>query len=291
LRSMSLGERPPAVLLECVPRLTHHRKVDPDHRTGAEFILDELGKFGYVGEWRILSPRKFGLPQSRDRAYALNLLRSDFTEESAEKRRQDLGKAFQMLERMQLSKVEPLARVLQRLPSTIAPCRKIRGQSLEDAVASGRKWPREHEAWAEALGVTTDARTPPADFVKEVSSLIPARGMHAMWLKLARLQMKSGKDWKQPLVIVPTGFSVGYCRARRHTFPCVTPGQIYVILESGKARLACGLTAMALQGIQKKEVEIYKLAKEKDKLLRDLAGNAFTANILAAFLMAAASVM
>jgi hypothetical protein len=112
-----------------------------------------------------------------------------------------------------------------------------------------------------------------------------------MWLKLVRLQMKSGKDWKQPLLIVPTGFSVAYARARRRTFPCVTPGQKYVILESGKARLATGLTAMALQGIQKKEVRHYQLATEHDQLLRDLAGNAFTANIAAAFLMAGASVM
>jgi site-specific DNA-cytosine methylase len=292
LRSMSLGERPTLVILECVPRLTHHRKVDPDQRTGAEFILDELSKLGYVGEWRILSPRNFGLPQSRDRAYSLNLLRDDFTEVSAQKRRQDLGTAFQMLQRMQLSKFEPLARVLQRLPSTIAPPRKQNhGQSLEEAKASGKKWPHEHAAWASALGVTQDARTPPPDFVKEVSPFIPPRGVHAMWLKLVRLQMKSGKDWKQPLLIVPTGFSVAYARARRRTFPCVTPGQKYVILESGKARLATGLTAMALQGIQKKEVRHYQLATEHDQLLRDLAGNAFTANIAAAFLMAGASVM
>ena len=81
------------IILECVKRLAHHRKVDPDARTGAQFILDELGKLGYVGEWRTVSPRNLCLPQSRDRVYSLNLRRKDFSDAGERSRRQDLAKA------------------------------------------------------------------------------------------------------------------------------------------------------------------------------------------------------
>ena len=69
-------------------------------------------------------------------------------------------------------------------------------------------------------------------------------------------------------------------------WPCVTPAQRYVVLDAGKAYLASGLTVLALQGIQHKEAVAFKLADEDDALIRDLAGNAFTANIVAAFLLA-----
>ena len=57
LQGMMFEERPSVIILECVKRLAHHRKVDSDARTGAQFILDELSKLGYVGEWRTVSPR------------------------------------------------------------------------------------------------------------------------------------------------------------------------------------------------------------------------------------------
>ncbi len=93
------------------------------------------------------------------------------------------------------------------------------------------------------------------------------------------------------LLIAPSGFGIGWGLIRSGNFPCVTPGMQYVLLDNGKARLACGLTMMALQGIQGKEVKSFRLDLEKDKLLRNLAGNAFTANIIAAYLLAGALVM
>jgi hypothetical protein len=65
----------------------------------------------------------------------------------------------------------------------------------------------------------------------------------------------------------------------------------YLILERGKARLASGFVALAMQGIQRKEISAFELAEEDDKLMRDLAGNAFTANIIAALLLAGMLVM
>jgi site-specific DNA-cytosine methylase len=309
LGSMSLGERPILVILECVPRLAHHRKVDPDHRTGAQYILDELSKLGYVGEWQTVRPRDFYLPQSRDRVYAMNLLRNDFTEASTRLRREDLAKAMDLISRMKLGKPEPLGTVLQNCSKYIASGkqaghRKRRSETLEAAEKSGKKWPKDHKTYAEHKYLSEDGCILPSDFVAEVSPLISIRAMRAMWLKLAFMKQNSEEhkndtpafkkaftDWNKMLLIAPSGFGIGWGLIRSGNFPCVTPGMQYVLLDNGKARLACGLTMMALQGIQEKEVKSFRLDLEKDKLLRDLAGNAFTANIIAAYLLAGALVM
>jgi site-specific DNA-cytosine methylase len=290
LQGMLFEERPSVIILECVKRLAHHRKVDPDARTGAQFILDELGKLGYVGEWRTVSPRNFFLPQSRDRVYSMNLRRKDFSDAGERSRRQDLAKAWRILLRMQVSKAEPLQLVLQRVPFKESPLRKRRGQPIEQARHTGLKWPEQHSDFASSVGLSMSARQPTADFVREVGPLVNARAMDAMWLKLMVLQQRKQIDWKQSLLVVPTGFSVSFGSIRT-CFPCVTPSMEYLILERGKARLASGFVALAMQGIQRKEISAFELAEEDDKLMRDLAGNAFTANIIAALLLAGMLVM
>ena len=70
-------------------------------------------------------------------------------------------------------------------------------------------------------------------------------------------------------------------------FPCVTPHMTYIICDTGKLRLASGFDAMAVQGVQSVEVATHKLSSEAQPLLQDLAGNAFSTSILAAYLVAA----
>jgi hypothetical protein len=59
--------------------------------------------------------------------------------------------------------------------------------------------------------------------------------------------------------------------------------------------LASGFDALAVQGVQSRasrELATHKLSSETSQsLLQDLAGNAFSATILAAFLVAATVVM
>jgi len=52
-----------------VPRLTHHRHVDPDYQTGAEALLQYLDEQGYQADWTLASADQYGLPQSRARVY------------------------------------------------------------------------------------------------------------------------------------------------------------------------------------------------------------------------------
>jgi site-specific DNA-cytosine methylase len=294
LKSMAFDDRPEVIILECVKRLCAHRKVDPDALTGAEFILNELGKLGYIGEWRTVRPRHFYLPQSRDRVYSLNLKRSDFSTAGAETRRRDLERAWQIILRLQVSKAEPLESLLQRVTTAKeSALRKRRGQPMEDARRAGQRWPQEHADFAERSGLSEEARRPPVDFINELTPLVNPRALDALWLKVALFQQRKQLDWKQSLLIAPTGFSIGYgsTPSIRTCFPCVTPSEEYVIMEKGKARLASGFVVMAMQGIQSKEIQIFNLKQEEDKLLRDLAGNAFTANIIASFLLAGMLVM
>jgi site-specific DNA-cytosine methylase len=290
LKSMAFDQRPQLIILECVPRLAHHRTVDLDARSGAQFILDELSKLGYIGEWRTVRPRNFYLPQSRDRTYSLNLKRSDMSDAGAEVRRKDLEKAWQLLLRMQVSKAEPLELLLSRMTSKDIILRKRRGHAIESARKAGQKWPQQHSDFAESAGLSEEDRWPPADFVDEVSPLVNPRALDALWMKMALLQKRKQIDWRQSLLIAPAGFGVSWGSIRT-CFPCVTPSMEYVILEAGKARLASGFVVLAMQGIQRKEISAFGLATEDDKLLRDLAGNAFTANIIAAFLLAGMLVM
>ena len=215
----------------------------------------------------------------------MNLRRKDLSDAAEKSRRQDLAKAWEILLRMQVSKAEPLQLLLQRVPFKESPLRKRRGQPIEQARHAGLKWPEKHDDFASSVGLSMSARQPTADFVSEVGPLVNARAMDAMWLKLMVLQKRKLIDWKQSLLVVPTGFSVSFGSIRT-CFPCVTPSMEYLILERGKARLASGFVVLAMQGIQRKEISAFALAEEDDKLMRDLAGNAFTANIIAALLLA-----
>ncbi len=78
---------------------------------------------------------------------------------------------------------------------------------------------------------------------------------------------------------------------RMDMFPCVTPGEHFVITQEGKFHSADGFTLLAMQGVQDREVRSFALNDEASKFLSDLAGNAFTANIIAVFLIAGILVM
>ena len=113
--------------------------------------------------------------------------------------------------------------------------------------------------------------------------LLP-REQHAVWLEL-RKQRKHGRNptWKDALLASVCGSSLGFLSITHGMFPCVRPGNKYLILKHGEARIAQGPECLAEQGIGVGEANATDLLHEDDKLLRTLAGNAFTANICCAF--------
>ncbi len=64
-----------------------------------------------------------------------------------------------------------------------------------------------------------------------------------------------------------------------------------MIAQEGNFHNADGFTLLAMQGVQDREVRSFALQNEPSKLLSDLAGNAFAANIIAVFLIAGILVM
>jgi hypothetical protein len=70
--------------------------------------------------------------------------------------------------------------------------------------------------------------------------------------------------------------------------PWLRPGNSYLILQQGEAKLAkAPLRLPFFQGIGTKEAEAFSLVLEEDGLLRHLAGNAFCANVCLVFLIVA----
>ena len=226
--------------------------------------------------------------------YSIHLKRSDFSEASAAARKKDIEKAFQIIKRMQTTVTEKLEVLLGRVPfkhQASAKKGRASGQTRTAADSSNRKWPSAHDSYAEKHGLMPSDRQIPPDFVSEVGHLVSPRSLEASWLKLVVACQKAQEVWKNVLVVFPLSHSISFASVRQDIFPCVTPSDKYIILQEGRARVANGLEILAVQGIQEAEVSSFNLADEDDTLLRDLGGNAFTANIIIAFVIAGAVVM
>ena len=89
------------------------------------------------------------------------------------------------------------------------------------------------------------------------------------------------------MLVSDCGSSLGWLSIAQGMFPCLRPGNKYLILRHGVPSIARGPECLAVQGIGIQEANATNLFAEDDKLLRTLAGNAFTANICCAFSVAA----
>ena len=119
---------------------------------------------------------------------------------------------------------------------------------------------------------------------------MPERALHAFWLRLVRGKHR-GVHRQSGTWVVTLGASLRFMSARNDVCPCVTPNMTLGVLCNSKFHIADGFTLLAMQGVQNKEIEAFNLQTEDPALLHDLAGNAFTANIVAAFLLAGFVVM
>ena len=82
------------------------------------------------------------------------------------------------------------------------------------------------------------------------------------------------------------GSDITWLSLNKGCFPCLRPGNKYLLLQNGSAKVANGLECLAVQGIGPQEIEAFGIIDEEDKLQRCLAGNAFSANVLVVFLVA-----
>ena len=126
------------------------------------------------------------------------------------------------------------------------------------------------------------------EFRKRTADVLLPREQAAVWLELCRLRKKGQiPNWKAGLLVSDCGSSVGRLSVAKDMFPCLRPGNCYLVLEQGKPKLAQGPLCLAMQGVGTDEANAFELLLEEDGLLRQLAGNAFCANICLVFLVAA----
>ena len=126
------------------------------------------------------------------------------------------------------------------------------------------------------------------EFRKLTADVLRPRQQAAVWLELCKLR-KTGRvpNWKAGLWVSDCGSSVGRLSVAKDMFPCLRPGNVYLVSEQGKPKLAQGPLCLAIQGVGTDEVNACQLLLEEDSLLRQLAGDAFCANICLVFLVAA----
>ena len=302
----NLMERPKVIILECVERLDHKRSVDPDDRTGTRYINEELALLGYVGHWSRVSPTMFFLPQSRPRVHGLFLKVQTLGPAGLAQRQQCLSAALGLLERLKVpTPPEALSAVLARcqdaprpMPKAVAKRRGRARPDSSDQLAASKgdarssagselKWQKLHAQWMQQKGMCPeDLLSGREDFRQACHGVLLEREVQALWLQLGWLKKKMGLDWRKGQIVATVGASLNFMSVRRNIFPCATPGMRYIVLDSGTPKDVDGTTLLALQGVQGAEVRQFNLDQEKDALLKNLSGNAFTANILAAFLLA-----
>lgn len=301
LKCMPLEQRPKLLILECVQRLGHKRQVDPDDRQGTVYIRDELSSLGYCGDWCNVNAKDFFLPQSRPRVYAcfLRLSSTNLDHHGHEQRLAESKATFALVERMKVQgPPEPLTTVLLRckaldkcepLPKSVPAEAQLASWELpKTELESALVWRQEHCSFAKRLALSDAELKEFHTFANETRGAFKLRAIEGLWLKLMSEQRTRGTDWTKEVMVASIGASLRFMSVRSDIFPCVTPKMTYAILQNKHLRSLSGMEAMALQGIQVAEIKALKLdtTKPNSSLWQDLAGNAFTANILAAFLVA-----
>lgn len=282
-------ELPRAIILECVARLDHARALDPTEK-GTEHVSTELAELGYVGQWSKVSSTSFFLPHRRDRVWAIFLKVGGFGPAAMERQRGILLRALEVAKRCTTTTMEPLAKVLSRCP----PDQLVEKKVVNRRPAARRtdappRWHTTHEQFLAQHGITPrHLEEGRADFVKAMESLsLTEEQLEGMWLRLVLLRIQGHVlDWRGELLVLTCGASVNWMKVARGYCPCLQPTMKYVILNEGRASIASGRQFLALQGIQEQEALAFGLDQEAPALQRDLAGNAFTANVCCAYLVA-----
>jgi hypothetical protein len=75
-------------------------------------------------------------------------------------------------------------------------------------------------------------------------------------------------NWKNTMLVSDCGSSLGWLSIAQGMFPCLRPGNKYLILRHGVPSIARGPERLAVQGIGIQEANATNLFAEDDKLLR-----------------------
>ncbi len=302
LESLSFEDRPEGIILECVLRLSHKRKKGlPQPEVGTELVSEALRTLGYVGSWEPEDALKAYLPQSRKRTWGIYLkvrITGPNPLEAESKRWEDISRAFSIVKKLKVPKHEPLETVVGRLGiAPLAANLKTNGKKAEGHLNMNLDWTTRAapQKSMKRLGLTPEDLLASEDlkaFWKEAGSLMNQGCRRHALMRLASLR-KNGRlpDWREAVLAFNADESAYRQGVGITCFPCVQPKRLIFMALNGKLVKADGKVCLAMQGIQPKELNAFPpLSKQTSNRQQDWAGNAFTANICAAYILAVAVV-
>ena len=302
LESLSFEDRPDCIILECVRKLMHHRKKGlPKPEIGTQVVCQALRGPGYVGNWQAEDAKDFYLPQSRRRVFGLFLkvkLSGPNPMDAEQKRWDDVTRAISIVKRLRILRHEPLPIVLDRLGSQSllqrAEFAKLRKCLKPETTLLHMRRRETTQKSMELLHLEPEdlESRDLQDFQATSAGILnPSSQLHVL-MRMASLK-KKGKvpDWRKEILAFnadESGYRLGVGITR---FPCVLPTKNHIIALHGTLVKADGLTCLAMQGIQPKELQAFApISEQTSKRQQDWGGNAFTANTCAAYILAAAVV-
>ena len=226
LDKLPLEDRPEVIVLECVANLGNSRAIKGRTEKGTALVVEDLNERGYIGEWRKISATLFGLPQRRPRVWGLfHKVRGGIGPKATDIARQKVAAGMDIVRTGECDGHEPLGTILDRTPSTFAykppkpsrragtwkECRHPKFQACHDLSDK-------------------DVATGEAEFVEATKDFLLPREQGAMWLELCR-QRKLGRipNWKNAFLGSDIGSSIGWLSIAHGMFPCVRPGNKYLI--------------------------------------------------------------
>lgn len=268
--------KPKMVLLENVKNLTHKRALDSGEAP-TDIIKNDLAKLGYASRFCLVDTFEFGLPQHRVRVY-LVALRGDC----------DVAPIFRSLASLRTA---PQALSASSVLDSQLPAAGCEGRVRAVQRRGGEAWRDLERPFIEQHAQYFDRHLPRV-MLRELRTHIHFRALteraqRALAIMYCVAQRVYHIDPRLTLCVFDCSQSLGRIPWEVEASPCVCPRSVlWVSCCPAGPHAASAMEFLRLQGVSDHEVLLHKLKETELPLLRDLAGNSFSAQVVAAVLLA-----
>ena len=185
--------------------------------------------------------------------------------------------------------VEDLASLMDRVGWAEHAMESARKQPRRRVEPAGAKWRGKHASFKKMHGLT-DEEMQAGDLQGVIAGCralgISERGIEATHLQLCLQKRSAGFDIAKQIMVGNVGDNVGYLTFKSRVHPCVLPKRQNLYIVQGTVQMTQSASlSLALQGLGPREVKQFGLAEISYARSLDLAGNAFTSNVVAAILV------
>jgi site-specific DNA-cytosine methylase len=300
LSSCGMDARPRFIMLECVAALDKLRKAV--NEKGTKVATDKLAELGYAGSWNLLNTRDFGLPQSRSRTYGVFVMRSaGFGMHGQEIHMKQVQRVWDFVASCKIDKPDVLAKFLSdakfaMLADEMSDAKKKNDKKKVENKNEPKKppvWKKQHATFKETWKIADSelkTRVQKALVQQKDKLNLTEREVECAILKLALHMRKNIKNpVDQDCLVANIGDSLNYVRFNSTCHPCLLPTKKYLYIFQGHCFTNSNVTGnlyLRLQGLGPEEVEKAGLGGLDQRQSQELAGNAFTSNIVAAIVLA-----